>query len=158
MDENNINLLSAEEKAQELARGHFREGLNCSECVLLAFMETHETGMPTEILALSTGFGAGIGHTKNICGAITGAVMALGLEKGRKNPFEAETPRERAGELKEIYPVFADMTHEIENRYGSLLCSEITGPLGDFNGKERRKNCQEIIGYCARLAAKYAEK
>ena len=158
MDEKNADLLSTEDKAQELARGYFREGLNCSECVLLAFMDTHETGMPPEILALSTGFGAGIGHTKNICGAITGAVMALGLEKGRRNPFEVETPRERAGELKEIYPTFGEMANEIEARYGSLLCSEITGPLGDFEGRERRKNCQEIIGHCAKLASKYAEK
>lgn len=73
--------------AEDTARGYFRQGLNCTECVLKTYMDLYETGMPEEILCMATGFGGGIGHTKNQCGAIGGAVMALGFEKGRKNPF-----------------------------------------------------------------------
>ena len=32
------------EMAYEGARGYFRQGLNCAECVLKAFMEVYDTG------------------------------------------------------------------------------------------------------------------
>jgi C_GCAxxG_C_C family probable redox protein len=101
-----------------------------------------------------------MGHTKNTCGAITGAVMALGLLKGRRNPFG---PKEEMGDRikhlqQEIYPVFGEMVEEIEAKYGTLICREMSQPFGDFDSKPRMRNCMEIIGYCAQLAVKYAEQ
>lgn len=159
MDEVNRERMSAPERAAQAAKGYFREGLNCAECVLLSFMDTFDTGMPKDILALATGFGGGVGQTRNMCGAVSGAVMALGIRKGRRDPFAGEeTPRERAAQLREIYPCFADLVNEIKERYGSLVCAELSAPYGDFESKARRKNCQEIIAYCARLAAERAEE
>ena len=142
--------------ADEISRGYFRQGLNCTECVMKTFMDMYDTELPEEILCMATGFGGGIGHTKNICGAITGAVMALGTVKGRRNPFG---PKEEMGDrIKhlqgDIYPVFGDMVKEIE---GELICNEMSQPFGDFDSKPRKKNCMEIIAYCAKLACKYAE-
>jgi len=156
MDENKS--LTLAEEAEQRARDYFRQGLNCAECVLKAFMDTHETGMSEEILALSTGFGGGIGRAQSLCGAIAGAVMAVGTVKGRRNPLEKETPRERAQELGGIYPTFAEMAQEITEHYGSLICKELSAPFDEFEGKARRKSCQEIIGFCAALAAKNVEK
>ena len=45
--------------ADELSRGYFRQGLNCSECVLRTFMDIYETGLPEEIICMATGFGGG---------------------------------------------------------------------------------------------------
>lgn len=160
MDENTNNeeiVKSIPDKAEEIARNYFRVGLNCSECVLLGFMDTHETDLPKEILTLATGFGMGIGNTKNMCGAISGAIMALGLAKGRKDPFALETPKDRAFELREVYPHFAEIVKQVEDKYGSLICSEISSPHGEFDGKPRKKNCQEIIGFCAKVASECAE-
>ena len=81
--------------ADELGRGYFRQGLNCTECVLRTFMDIYEVEFSDEIICMATGFGGGMGHTKNTCGAITGAVMALGLLKGRRNPFG---PKEEMGD------------------------------------------------------------
>mgnify|MGYP007022410953 CR=1 FL=1 len=47
---------------------------------------------------------------------------------------------------------------EIEEKYGTLICKEMAQPFGDFESKPRKKNCMEIVSYCASLAAKYAEK
>ena len=33
----------------------------------------HDINLPDEVITLATGFGGGMGHTKNTCGAITGA-------------------------------------------------------------------------------------
>lgn len=143
-------------KAEELGRDYFRQGLNCSECVLRSFLDLHDVDLPDAILAMATGFGGGMGHTKNTCGAISGAVLALGTVKGRRNPFALETPGERAGELKPIYDVFGRMIREIEAEYGTLICRELSDPHGEFEGKTRKKNCQQLIGYCSALCAKYA--
>lgn len=146
--------------AQETAKGYFRQGLNCTECVLRTYMDLYEIGMPDEILCMATGFGGGIGHTKNMCGAISGAVMALGLDKGRKDPFG---PKEEMGERisilqGEIYPRFAELIGDIKNEYGTLICAEMSQPFGDFDSKPRKKNCMQVIATCAGLAVKHTEK
>lgn len=51
---------------------------------------------------------------------------------------------------------FGDMVNEIENNYGTLICKEFSDPQGDFESRQRKKNCQQIIGYCASLVVKYA--
>lgn len=142
-------------EAETIAKEYFKQGLNCAECVCRTILELNQTELPPEVIALSSGFGGGMGHTKNTCGAITGAVLALGASKGRKDPLSKETPAERAKELKEVYLPFGNMVREIEEEYGTLICKELSDPHGDFAGKERKKNCQQIIGRCAALAQKY---
>ncbi len=155
MDEKENSLTLVEQAAQN-SSGYFRQGLNCSECVLCSFFDLYNQAMPKEAMALASAFGAGMGNTKNTCGAITGAVMALSSVIGRKNPFEKETVRERIGELKEIYVLTGEMIREIEAYYGTLICKELSAPMGEFEGKARKKNCMQIIGYCGGLAMKYA--
>ena len=152
----NMKIRSIEEQACQGGKDYFKQGLNCAECVMCSFMELHETDLPKEVIALATGFGAGMGNTKNTCGAINGAVMAVSSVIGRKNPMEKETVPERIQELKKIYEPIGAMVKEIEKKYGTLICKELSNPLGSFEGKERKKNCMEIIGYCSALAMKYA--
>ena len=145
------------DEAERLGKDYFRQGLNCSECVLRTFMDLHETDLPESIIRLASGFGGGMGHTKNTCGAITGAVLALGLVKGR-DPFAAEEVKDRVRQLnEETYPPFAAMIREMEAEYGTLICAELSAPHGDFDGRSRKKSCQQMIGHCCRLAEKYAE-
>lgn len=150
--------LTLQEQVTEDAKNGFRQGLNCSECVLGSFMANIDTPFPKDVIALATGFGGGMGHTKNTCGAVTGAVMALSTVVGRKNPAEKETMAERIQELNGIYDIVGRMVEEIKGEYGSLICSELSAPHGDFESKTRKKSCMQMIGYCAGLAAKYAEE
>ena len=69
--EENRELTRAELVEQD-AKECFKQGLNCSECVMTAFLNHFDTGLPKEVVKLATGFGGGMGHTKNTCGAITG--------------------------------------------------------------------------------------
>ncbi len=151
--------LTRTELVEQDAKECFKQGLNCSECVMTAFLNHFETGLPKEVVKLATGFGGGMGHTKNTCGAITGAVMALSAIVGRENPAAKETVGERIAELQQgIYPTVGKLVHEMEEQYGTLICSELSNPFGDWNGKERKRNCMTMITYCAGLAAKYAEE
>lgn len=143
--------------AQDTAKNYFRQGLNCTECVMRTFLDMHDTGLPDEVMCIATGFGGGIGHTKNICGAITGAVIATGMVKGRRDPFEKAEMKDRVQQLQgEIYPVFGALINEIQEEYGTLICRELSDPFGDYEGKARKKNCMQMIGYCAGIAEKYA--
>lgn len=146
------------EKAKNLAGYYFTQGLNCAECVMLACIDVYGQNIPREAVSLATGFGGGMGRTRNTCGAVTGAVMALGMKKGRTNPLAKEEVKDRRQELGEIYPDFGEMVEEIKDNYGTLICSELLDPAHDFEGKEKKKGCQQIIIYCAEKAAVRLEK
>lgn len=140
------------------ARAHFREGLNCAECVFLAFLETQESTLPPEVLRLASGFGGGIGQTKHLCGAISGALLGLGCLHGR-DPYEKEAPRERGAQLRaEVYPHFAAYLNEVEVHYGCVDCAKLTATHPDFDAPARRQSCAEIVAYCAALLEEHAAR
>jgi len=60
---------------------NFREGFACSQAVLAAFAS--DLGLPTDVaLKLAAPFGGGIARRGEMCGAVTGALMVLGLKTG----------------------------------------------------------------------------
>jgi C_GCAxxG_C_C family probable redox protein len=61
----------------------FRSGRNCAQAVLTAFSDdlNFDNDFATEI---SSGFGGGMGRLQEICGAVTGAFMVLGIYNSRK--------------------------------------------------------------------------
>ena len=64
-----------------LAHSRFSEGYSCSQSVLAAFAP--ELGLDADAaLRVSAAFGGGMGRTGGTCGAVTGALMALGLKYG----------------------------------------------------------------------------
>jgi len=56
----------------------FKPGLNCAQSVLTAFSDDFDVE-PAAAARIAAGFGGGIGHLQKTCGAVTGAVMVLGL-------------------------------------------------------------------------------
>ena len=64
-------------RAQEL----FFEGYNCAQAVFCAFAQ--DMGLEPEAAArLSSSFGGGLGRLREVCGALTGAELALGMLRG----------------------------------------------------------------------------
>lgn len=56
--------LTLPEQARDQAKNYFRQGLNCTECVMQSFLDIHGSDLPPEVIALATVFGGGMGHTK----------------------------------------------------------------------------------------------
>lgn len=147
------------EEAQNGGREYFKQGMNCSECAFKSYLDLKKTDFPPEIIALSSGFGGGIGMTKNTCGALLGACLAAATTKGRKNPLEKENFDERVAQLNGqggIYETFGKLVREFEAEFGSVTCRELTAPFEDFHSKERKKYCQKIVCFAAGLGTKYA--
>ena len=63
---------------------HFAVGCNCAQAVLRCFAEQYGLDADTA-LRLATGFGVGMGRG-GACGAVSGAVMVLGLAGGGGGP------------------------------------------------------------------------
>lgn len=71
----------------ELAQEKFQGGFNCSQSVLFAFRDVLNVN-EKEILSVARGFGAGMGRKEEVCGAVTGGIMALGFYFGASDKDE----------------------------------------------------------------------
>jgi C_GCAxxG_C_C family probable redox protein len=92
---------------------------NCAQSTFTAFSD--ELGMSKELaLSISQGFGGGMGHTGSVCGAVTGAYMALGLA----SPASEENPRQN---IEKTYALMDEFNKKFKALHGSLNCTELTG-------------------------------
>ncbi len=150
---------NAEKRAifEKTATGYFKQGLNCAECVLKAYLDVAEGEFDPKVVAMASGFGGGIGRTgHNTCGALVGACMALGCEIGRKDPLAKETPKERIAELVAphgLYPAFADLSTAFAEVFGSTICHDMCRVYVDHESIERKRNCKEAIRAAAAIVA-----
>ena len=119
----------------ERAASHFEEGFSCSQSVLSAYGP--DLGLDRETaLKVATGFGGGMGHMGETCGAVTGAFMVIGLKHGRIRAEDEET-RDKA------YSLIAEFAERFKSRNGSMVCRELLGcDIGTPEGLElaREKN------------------
>jgi C_GCAxxG_C_C family probable redox protein len=80
---------------------------------------------------LATGFGGGIGQKGSLCGALTGALMAIGMKMGRTDPKDRKT-------LQKVYDQCQQFWSQFEKEFGDINCLNIIGIHLD-NEEERRK-------------------
>ncbi len=75
------------DQAITLARRYFDSDFNCAESVLLAMAKYW--GIRTNTIPrVATPFGGGLARSGLTCGAVTGALLAIGLRLGRDRPEE----------------------------------------------------------------------
>ena len=86
----------------------------CSEAVLMTSAEFY--GIKTDVIPkIATGFGAGIGRAGSVCGALTGAIMALSLKYGASDVNEVDAYEMCLSKSFECYKKF-------KNELGSVFC------------------------------------
>ena len=101
-------------KAVEL----FGQGYMCSQAVFAAFSEDYGI---TEKQALQIGACFGSGMNKGeVCGACTGALMALGMRYGQ---FDLSDVESRAAQKAKA----VRFLEEFKKREGSYICRDILG-------------------------------
>ncbi len=135
------------------AEALFLQGYNCAQAVSHAC--TADCGVPAELVVkLATGFGAGMGRTQETCGAVTGAILALGLRGGRALGEDKTRTEETYRDVQALLRDFAAL-------HGSCLCRELLGgcdlrtPEGQREFKERgylTRRCAEYVKTAAALA------
>jgi len=113
------------------ALGYFRNKFNCSQSVLTPFgTEFHLSA--DECLKIATAFGGGMGRQQQTCGAVTGALMAIGLKYGKGiNDDEAK---------KQLtYSKTREFFEEFINIHGSTNCRELLDGLNMTDPEDHKK-------------------
>ncbi len=106
-----------------LARDNFLAGYGCAQAVLLAFEDV--TGLePATAAALASSFGGGMGRMREVCGAVSGALMVLGLAVGYTDPGDPAAKSRHYALVREFAARFkARCTRE--GKTGSIICRDL---------------------------------
>lgn len=132
-----------EQDISKVAVGHFAAGCNCAQAVLASFSDRLGLDAPTAI-RLATGFGVGMARG-GACGAVSGAVMVLGLAVGGGGPGGAAVKMATYARAKEFYDRFIDI-------HGSLICRDLIGlDPSTPEGLEQARREKRFHTICARL-------
>jgi C_GCAxxG_C_C family probable redox protein len=97
-----------------------------------------------DVVKASTPLGAGLGFTKEMCGCLTGAALALGLRYGRTDLNRSRRPSWSRG---------AKLVERFKDRYHTTCCAEMTKGFSDFSSASRIQHCMEMIAFTTREVA-----
>ena len=141
----------------EIAANSFMP-INCAQAVLTAYAADY--GLEKDkALQVAAAFGSGMGRLQETCGAVSGALIVLGLSSGFK-----EKDCENIIEIRNtIYAKTRDLISDFTEEKKSVLCRELLGCECDLKTEEGRKfyndnNLQEKCRDFIRLACKLTEK
>ncbi len=145
---------SAERAGLEAATLFDKDGLFCAESVLAVL--ANRQGVPPEIVtAMATGFCGGVSRTGGMCGAVSGAIMALGLAYGRSSPDKPVATAYSA--TQRLMKAFAD-------EFQSVNCADLLGchlgtPEGrqTFNEQKLATRCLTYTRRATEIAAELIE-
>jgi C_GCAxxG_C_C family probable redox protein len=135
---------------KDASAGEFRDGFNCAQAVFAAAAPS--LGLDRETaLRVAGGFGGGMGRLGEVCGAATGAFMAIGLAHGKHRAGDDEA-RERT------YTLVREFARRFRERHGSLLCRELLGcDLSTAEGRRTAKERSVHTSVCPALVASAAQ-
>ncbi|MCL1992349.1 MAG: C-GCAxxG-C-C family protein [Spirochaetes bacterium] len=123
-------------------------GFYCSEAIISSVRKNIAPEMPIEMISAGSGFPIGVGRSKCMCGAVSGAVVCLGYFFGRVQPTTPTDPKstkcmELAYELQESF-----------RKNHKVLCCHVHVQGLDMANGEHRPQC---IAFTGEMAQKTAE-
>jgi len=128
-----IQAVGASPMAQEIA-GLNGKGYPCSEMILLAALRRLD--LPENHLDAAAVFGGGVGK-RDLCGLLTGGLMAIGLAVGQKH-----------ADRKQVH----DVGRQASNAYWEWWVSR--GDLHCMGSGTNHENSEEFVRMCQRTAVK----
>jgi C_GCAxxG_C_C family probable redox protein len=129
----------------------FQQGFTCSQAVLAAFSARYGLDEATA-LKVSCAYGGGIARSAETCGAVSGALMVIGLAHG-KAALDDDAAKERT------YALTREFWRRFGARQGSLVCRELLGvdigtPEGARSAAESgvfREKCPALVRCAAEI-------
>jgi C_GCAxxG_C_C family probable redox protein len=131
----------------------FAQGYNCSQAIFSAFAAS--LGLTDEwALKLSSPFGAGFARQGQVCGALTGALLVLGLQHGNIIPENKEN----------TYRIAEEFIRKFRDCHGAILCNELIGcdistPAGLLTAREKQlfaTICPDLVKETARSLTEFS--
>lgn len=141
----------------EEAAALFRSGANCAQAVLGAFHQ--ECGLDREsAFRLASGFGAGMGRMREVCGAVSAMVLVANLKFGNPDPADKQAKDAHYARIQTLCERFRVET-------GSIICRELLGltekrpdsPVSEARTAEyyRKRPCVEMVALAARILEEF---
>jgi C_GCAxxG_C_C family probable redox protein len=120
---------------KENAELYFSDGFTCSQAVFTVFGK--ESGLTEDqCLKMGTAFGGGMARNQFTCGAVTGALMVIGLIYGRGLNDGIDK--------KEVtYQKSNEFLAEFQKKHGSLVCKDLLNGL-NMNDPEDLKEITKL--------------
>jgi C_GCAxxG_C_C family probable redox protein len=110
----------------------FERDFACSQSVLSAFADPVDLDRDTA-LRVAAGFGGGLARSGEVCGAVAGAIMALGLR-------HCGTPATEPLSKEAAYPAVREFLARFRGLHGGVQCRELLGvDIGEPGGLERAR-------------------
>ena len=121
----------------------FLQGYNCAQAVTAAFCDV--TGLSPEFSAkMASSFGGGMGRMREVCGAVSGMLMVVGLLYGYDCPGDDCIKKEQ-------YAIVQELAGQFRAEVGSIVCREILkNPPSDPNPTPRTEEFYRVRP-CARM-------
>lgn len=151
--------MTAPEEKGRLALENFESGCSCSQAVLLAFAP--ECGLDRETaLRLASSFGGGFGRMRELCGALSGAGMVLGLLRGYTDL--ADKPAKQRH-----YDLIQRLCRRFEEEQGHLRCADLLEKLQGEPGPApadrtpeyyKARPCGRLVACAARITQELLEE
>ena len=122
------------ETKSEIAVAKFMEGFNCAQSVAYSFCNDLHFDENTALM-MACGFGGGMGRKGEVCGAVSGGILVIGIKYGRgekDNPSAADLTYAHTRKLME----------QFAEKHGSCRCRELLDGC-DLTTEEGQKRFKE---------------
>jgi C_GCAxxG_C_C family probable redox protein len=118
----------------DIALEKFSAGYNCAQAVLFSFCD--DLGFDKNVaLRLACGFGGGMARKQEVCGAVTGGILAIGLKHGRGEGQDKAPTEATYGKVQVLMSRF-------ESKHGTCICRTLLNGC-DLNTAEGQRYFKE---------------
>ena len=105
-----------------MAVQYHERGYGCAQSVLAAY--ANDFGLEERLaLRLATGFGSGMGRMCEVCGALTGVFMVIGMKYGK----EKSDGSRYGSETETTYRLVAEAAAKFKEKNSSIYCRDLIG-------------------------------
>lgn len=135
----------------EKAENKFREGYNCAQAVLWSYAD--KVNLDRDLaLRISSGFGGGMGRKQEVCGAVSGAIMVLGMMYGRGENENREKQEKTYAKVREFIDKFEAKFKTVNCKTLLDGCELLTAEGQEmFKNKNLKEKCCSYVAYAAEL-------
>src|SRR5687768_11434334 len=104
-------------KKSEVADAKFQEGYNCAQAVCFSFGDDLDYDKNLA-MKLACGFGAGMGRNEEVCGAVSGGIIVIGMKYGRGVNQDHSF-------MEQTYEKTSELIKRFKEKHGSFICREL---------------------------------